>query len=61
MKANAESPGEQLGVLLTHAAANRAVLLKLGAPADAIESFGYNIRNIRNWKHPRWSRRDPDS
>jgi uncharacterized SAM-binding protein YcdF (DUF218 family) len=35
-----ESPGEQLGVLLTDAAANRAVLLKLGVPADAIESFG---------------------
>jgi hypothetical protein len=35
-----ESPGEQLGVLLTDAAANRPVLLKLGVPADAIESFG---------------------
>lgn len=51
-----ESPAEQLGVLLTHAAANRAVLLKLGVPAEAIESFGYNLRNthdealaLRDW------------
>ncbi|HEY1433400.1 MAG TPA: hypothetical protein VGF39_17480 [Stellaceae bacterium] len=40
-----EGPGEQLGVQLPDAAANRAVLLKLGARAEAIESFGYNLRN----------------
>jgi hypothetical protein len=47
-----EGPGEQLGVLLTNAAANRAVLLKLGARAEAIESFGYNLRNThdRQWR-----------
>jgi uncharacterized SAM-binding protein YcdF (DUF218 family) len=51
-----ESPGEQLGVVLTSAAANRAVLVKLGVPAEAIESFGVNLRNthdealaLRDW------------
>jgi uncharacterized SAM-binding protein YcdF (DUF218 family) len=51
-----ESPSEQLGVRLTDAAANRAVLLKLGVPAAAIENFGYNLRNthdealaLRDW------------
>jgi uncharacterized SAM-binding protein YcdF (DUF218 family) len=43
-----ESPGEQLGVLLTDAAANRAVLLKLGVPSEAIESFGDNLRNTHD-------------
>jgi uncharacterized SAM-binding protein YcdF (DUF218 family) len=51
-----EGPGEQLGVLLTDAAANRAVLLKLDVPAEAIESFGDNLKNthdevlaLRDW------------
>ena len=51
-----ESPTEVLGVLLPHAAANRAVLLKLGVPEAAIETFGTNLANthqealaLRDW------------
>jgi uncharacterized SAM-binding protein YcdF (DUF218 family) len=43
-----ESPAERLGVLLPDAAANRAVLLKLGVPGAAIESFGDNLRNTHD-------------
>jgi uncharacterized SAM-binding protein YcdF (DUF218 family) len=51
-----ESPTAVLGVLLPHAAANRAVLLKLGVPEEAIETFGTDLSNthqealaLRNW------------
>ena len=51
-----ESQGGQLGVPFTNAAANRTVLLKLGVPAEAIESFGDNLENthdealaLRDW------------
>src|SRR5262249_34707402 len=36
---------ERLGIYVSHAAANRAVLLKLGVPADVIEFFGTNATN----------------
>jgi uncharacterized SAM-binding protein YcdF (DUF218 family) len=36
---------ERLGVLPPHAEANRAVLLKLGVPAEAIEIFGSDLSN----------------
>src|SRR5262249_34423551 len=49
-------PAQQLGVTLPDTAANRAVLLKLGVPEDAIEIFGSNLRNtydevlaLRDW------------
>lgn len=42
-----ESPAEKLGVELSHTAANRAVLLKLGVPEDAITVFGENLANTR--------------
>jgi uncharacterized SAM-binding protein YcdF (DUF218 family) len=42
-----EGRAERLGVLLSHAAANRAVLLKLGVPADAIETFGADLSNTQ--------------
>src|SRR5947208_7040257 len=35
-----ESRSEQLGIFMPHAAANRAVLMKLGVPTEAIETFG---------------------
>jgi uncharacterized SAM-binding protein YcdF (DUF218 family) len=51
-----ESPTEVLNVLLPHAAANRALLLQLGVPEDAIETFGTNLSNthqealaLRDW------------
>jgi uncharacterized SAM-binding protein YcdF (DUF218 family) len=51
-----ESLTEVLGVLLPHATANRAVLLKLGVPEAAIETFGANLANtheealaLRDW------------
>jgi uncharacterized SAM-binding protein YcdF (DUF218 family) len=50
------SPAERLGVLASHAATNRAVLLKLGVPVEAIESFGEGLANthdeavaLRDW------------
>src|SRR5262249_41867640 len=36
---------ERLGVLPPHAEANRAVLLKLGIPTEAIETFGSDLSN----------------
>jgi len=52
----AESPSEKLGIGLTHVAANRAVLLKLGVPESAIEIFGASLTNtyqeavaLRQW------------
>src|SRR5205823_3443518 len=42
-----EGRAERLGVLLSHAAANRAVLLKLGVPAEAIETFGADLSNTQ--------------
>lgn len=51
-----ESHTRRLGVIMPHAAANRAVLLKLGVPADAIEVFGTDLANtheeafaLREW------------
>ena len=50
------SPAETLGVLQSHVKANRAVLLKLGVPDSAIESFGFHLGNtseealaLRDW------------
>lgn len=42
-----ESPAEKLGIEMSHTAANRAVLLKLGVPEDAIAVFGENLGNTR--------------
>jgi uncharacterized SAM-binding protein YcdF (DUF218 family) len=49
-------PAETLGVLQSHADANRKVLIKLGVPESAIESFGTNVSNtyeeaqgLREW------------
>jgi uncharacterized SAM-binding protein YcdF (DUF218 family) len=39
------SPAELLGVLQSHADANRKVLIKLGVPDSAIESFGADVSN----------------
>jgi uncharacterized SAM-binding protein YcdF (DUF218 family) len=39
------SRAEQLGVLSSHVAANRNVLLRLGVPEDAIELFGEGLSN----------------
>jgi len=38
-------PAERLGVLSSHVAANRRVLVRLGVPEDAIESFGEGLSN----------------
>jgi uncharacterized SAM-binding protein YcdF (DUF218 family) len=38
-------PAERIGVLSSHVAANRRVLLKLGVPEDAIEPFGDGVSN----------------
>jgi uncharacterized SAM-binding protein YcdF (DUF218 family) len=35
-----QNPAEKLGIVISDVAANRAVLLKLGVPATAIETFG---------------------
>ena len=47
---------EQLGLRESHVEANRKVLLKLGVPETAIESFGSNLSNtyeearaLRDW------------
>ena len=42
------SPGERLGVEISHVAANRAVLLKLGVPEDAIDTFGHDLTNTES-------------
>src|SRR5262249_43992549 len=51
-----ESLTEVLGVLMPHSAANRAVLLKLGVPDEAIENFGTDLSStyqevsaLRDW------------
>lgn len=41
------SPAEQLGVEMSHTAENRAILIKLGVPEDAIAVFGENLANTR--------------
>jgi hypothetical protein len=50
------SSAERLGVLMPHVAANRAVLVKLGVPEAAIETFGADLANthqeavaLREW------------
>lgn len=50
------SRAERLGVLASHVEANRQVLLKLGVPATAIETFGEGLSNtyeeamaLRDW------------
>jgi uncharacterized SAM-binding protein YcdF (DUF218 family) len=50
------SPAELLGVLQSHTDANRKVLVRLGVPEQAIESFGSNVSNtyeealaLREW------------
>lgn len=40
-----EYPTAKLGVTMSHTAENRAVLLKLGVPEDAIAVFGENLAN----------------
>jgi uncharacterized SAM-binding protein YcdF (DUF218 family) len=40
-----ESRPNALGVVLSDTAANRQVLIKLGVPEDAIETFGKGLRN----------------
>lgn len=42
------SPAERLGVEMSHVAANREVLLKLGVPESAIEVFGANLANTHD-------------
>jgi len=51
-----EGRTELLGVLLPHTEANRHVLLKLGVPEEAIQTFGADLANtheealaLRNW------------
>ena len=41
-------PAERLGALPSHASANREVLLRLGVPAAAIETFGTRIVNTHD-------------
>jgi uncharacterized SAM-binding protein YcdF (DUF218 family) len=50
------SPAELLGVLQSHVEANRKVLIRLGVPDSAIESFGTDVSNtyeealaLREW------------
>jgi len=40
-----QNPFEELGAVMSETAANCAVLLKLGVPESAIETFGSNLRN----------------
>lgn len=42
-----QGPAEKLGVVIPDAVASREVLLKLGVPAGAIETFGHRLRNTR--------------
>jgi uncharacterized SAM-binding protein YcdF (DUF218 family) len=44
----AASRAEQLGVLMSHVAVNRQVLLKLGVPESDIETFGADLSNTRD-------------
>ena len=41
------TPSEKLGVLPPHAELNRQVLLRLGVPEEAIETFGRAVTNTR--------------
>lgn len=50
------SPAERLGVLSSHVERNRRVLLRLGVPEGAIQTFGENLSNtyeeagaLRDW------------
>jgi uncharacterized SAM-binding protein YcdF (DUF218 family) len=50
------SPAEEIGVLRHHADIERAILLELGVPASAIETFGRHLTNtyeeavaLRDW------------
>jgi uncharacterized SAM-binding protein YcdF (DUF218 family) len=50
------SPAEQLGVLQSHVEANRRILIRLGVPETAIETFGNGLSNtydearaLREW------------
>ena len=40
-----QNPAESLGVVISDTAANRAVLVKLGTPERAIETFGESLQN----------------
>jgi uncharacterized SAM-binding protein YcdF (DUF218 family) len=40
-----DEPAVSIGVILNHTEANRQVLLKLGVPANAIETFGAENKN----------------
>jgi len=49
-------PAVRLGLVASDAAVSRAILLKLGVPADAIETFGQDLRDthdeataLRDW------------
>ena len=42
------TPSEKLGILPPHAELNRQVLLRLGVPEDAIETFGHAVTNTRD-------------
>jgi uncharacterized SAM-binding protein YcdF (DUF218 family) len=51
-----ESPAERLGVIATHTAMNRQILVELGVPERDIETFGTNLSNtyqealaLREW------------
>jgi len=51
-----EGPAVELGVVISDAEASRQVLLKLGIPGDAIETFGSDLKNtneevaaLRDW------------
>ena len=44
----ATSPAERLGIEMSHVAANRQVLLKLGVPESAIGMFGSNLSNTES-------------
>jgi uncharacterized SAM-binding protein YcdF (DUF218 family) len=43
-----DDPVVSIGAVLNHTEANRRVLLKLGVPANAIETFGTENRNTRD-------------
>jgi uncharacterized SAM-binding protein YcdF (DUF218 family) len=40
-------PVEELGIEPSHVAANRAVMIKLGVPESAIETFGDDLKNTQ--------------
>jgi uncharacterized SAM-binding protein YcdF (DUF218 family) len=45
------SPAEKLGIVSSHVEQNRAVLLKLGVPAEAIKVFGVGVSNTYEEAH----------